>query len=462
MALNIQANELPHDIRLIAAVSRLIDLHQSRREGGGAYVPDVPEKAGYYLALALILMDCLKELELERGIGAVPFTLLAGSIRNRVPSISSEDIEYCIKNLKSEREIHYGVESGDGSIDLARTWDTTPLLMVADGFNQVGLTENARLLMRISSVRESWLYSDLDADRLIKAIERGQFNDIPAFCRAMTLDLATKSKQISSVLERPALSELRELLLREGIVITDSLIAATDTIKSAIELIFDERTRSAFAIWAERERPDFALGNLQADLELVLQNVESLSRRFVNFIDSAQRVRQQGAERIRFIDLADYLVRNAKPEDGKRLELLFNRILPAGIDSSCFHPALMVGSVEFREKESSTEVSGYTVDPHSAAPQSRFGEFIARNRQRIVTRLAEGPALLSEILGMGGYDLLPDESILDLFGVYTTPGALDDDAVMISVGLSDGILIIEHDDHVITGTDPIMMLENSA
>lgn len=43
----------PHDVRLIAAVSRLIDIHQSRRESGGVYVPDVPEKAGLNLFLAL-------------------------------------------------------------------------------------------------------------------------------------------------------------------------------------------------------------------------------------------------------------------------------------------------------------------------------------------------------------------------------------------------------------------------
>lgn len=462
MALNIQTNELPHDIRLIAAVSRLIDLHQSRRDGGGVYIPDIPEKAGYFLSLAIILLDCLRELELERGVGSVPFTLLAGLVRARVSVVSNEDIEYCIANLKSKREIHYGVETGKGELDLARTWDATPLLAVAEGFNQVSLTENARLLLRISSLRESWLYSDLDADRLIKAIERGQFNDIPSFCRTMTLDLATKSKQISGVLERPSLSELRELLIREGQNISDSLGDATETIKNAINLIFDERTKGAFLIWAEREKPAFVLGNLQADMELVLQNVESLSRRFVNFVDTAQRVRQNGAERIRFLEMADHLVLNARHEESARLEAFLNRILPVGTESSIFHPAALVGSVDFREKEVYSEVSGYTVDPHAAMPQSRFNEFIMRNREIIIARLKEGPAFLSEILSMSGYKLLAGETTLDLMGVYTAPQSLDDDVVNIFVGMSDSIFKIEHHDCLVAGSDPIMILEEVA
>ena len=204
------------------------------------------------------------------------------------------------------------------------------------------------------------------------------------------------------------------------------------------------------------------LGNLQADMELVLQNVESLSRRFVNFVDSAQRVRQNGAERIRFLEMADHLVLNARHGESARLEALLNRILPAGTVFSFFHPAVLVGAVDFREKEIFSEVSGYTVDPHAAMPQSRFNEFIMRNREIILARLRKGPAFLSEILNMSGYKLLADETILDLMGVYTAPKSLDDDAVNIFVGISDGIFKIEHHDCLVTGSDPIMVLEEVA
>lgn len=298
-------NQLPHDIRLIAAVSRLIDIHQSRRETGGAYAPDVPDKAGFNLFLALSLIESLHEIEMDRGIGFAPVSELAGKVKKRVPDVTEADIDYCIANLKLGREIHYGSTGQDGQVKFARTWDTTPLIEVEEGLSQVQLTENARLLLRVSSLKESWLYSDLDADKLIKAIERGQFQDVPVFCRAMTLDLSAKSKQLSGALERPSLTELRNLLIAEGSSIAQSLNAAGTTISQAIELIFSDHIRSE---WDKRPAQGFYLGNLQADLELVLQNVESLSRRFLRFLEMAQRVRNEGIEAIRFIQIADSLV----------------------------------------------------------------------------------------------------------------------------------------------------------
>lgn len=169
----IQSKNLPADIRLIAAVSRLIDFHQTRRESGGSYAPNVPETAGANLFLALSVIESLHEIEMDRGFGSVPVSELTNRLRHRVPGVTAEDVEFCIANLKQPREIHYRTRDDAGGIMDGRTWDTTPLLEAQDGLQQVQLTENARLLLRVTSLRESWLYSDLDADRLVKVIQRG-------------------------------------------------------------------------------------------------------------------------------------------------------------------------------------------------------------------------------------------------------------------------------------------------
>lgn len=66
------SSAIPHDIRLVAAVSRLLDLHQSRRETG-VYIPETQERAGHMLAIALLLLDSLRETEMDRGPSFVPF-----------------------------------------------------------------------------------------------------------------------------------------------------------------------------------------------------------------------------------------------------------------------------------------------------------------------------------------------------------------------------------------------------
>lgn len=456
-------DKLPHDIRLIAAVSRLIDIHQSRRETGGAYAPDVPDKAGFNLFLALSIIESLHEIEMDRGIGFSPISELAGRLRKSTPQFTDADIEYCIANLKLGREIHYGLSGVDGEVKYARTWDTTPLIEVEEGFSQVQLTENARLLLRVSSLKESWLYSDLDADRLIKAIERGQFQDVPAFCRAMTLDLSAKSKQLSGALERPSLTELRTLLIAEGASIAKSLSTAAATINQAIDLIFSEHIRSNFDLWAERTNAGFYLGNLQADLELVLQNVESLSRRFLRFLEMAQKVRNEGIEAIRFIQIADFLVTSGNVDTIHRTESILHELMPWGVTASIFHPSMLVGEADLKEQcgPELDQIRGFTVDPHAVGGPTRFLDFLKQNRDVLVQRLQEGPVSFSEMTTLTGFVFEAGETPLDFFGAYASPGLLSSENQKIVVGMTDSLASFIHSNQEVTGSDPIMFIEET-
>lgn len=455
----IATDNLPHDIRLIAAVSRLLDIHQSRRETGGASVPEVPEKAGFNLFLSLSIIDALREIEIDRGMAFAPLSELAGHIKKRIPEVSDSDIEYCITNLKHGREIHYGVTGENGEVRYARTWDSTTLVELEEGFSQIRLTENARLLLRVSSLKDSWLYSDLDADRLIKAIERGQFQDVPAFCRTMTIDLSAKSKQLSGALERPSLSELRSILISDGQSIAKSLSDAAETIGRAIEMIFSDHVQ---AEWNKRPFPGFHLGNLQADLELVLQNVKSLSRRFVQFLAIAQKVRSEGIETIKFIELTDSLVRYGNKITIERTESILNEVMPWGVMATYFFPSFLVGEADFKEQESPKEKAhGFMVNPLNEIGSSRFLDFLKRNREVLMQQLSEGPLSFSEMITLTGFSLEPGESMLDLFGVYASPGLLTDEKQRIVVGLTAKQTRLTHAEQEITGSDPLLFIEDN-
>ncbi|WP_212786547.1 hypothetical protein [Ferrigenium kumadai] len=455
------SDNLPHDIRLIAAVSRLIDIHQSRRDSGGAYVPEVPDKAGSNLFLALVLIDVLHEIEMDRGIGYCPINELASRLRKRYPEILISDIEFAIANLKQGREIHYGVPDESGNVSYARTWDTTPLIDVQEGFSQIQLTENARLLLRISAMRESWLYSDLDADRLIKALERGQFQDIPEFCRAMSLDLAAKSKQLSGVLERPSLAELRGMLIAEGERIAEALNAAALTISQAIERAFSPAIRDAFDAWSERHQARFYLGNLQAEMELVLQNVEALSRRFLQFLEVAQKVKNDGVQSIQFLEIAERLVIEGSESSISRIEHLLSELMPWGIETPFFHPGILVGEADLKPDFSTDTqpLHGFTVDPSALGASSRFQDFLRRNSELVISRLKHGPLPFSELMTMTGFSLQADETPLDFFGVYASPDLLSTETQRIVVGLTDLEARFTHSGNEVACSDPMMFLE---
>ena len=323
------SSSIPHDVRLVAAISRLVDLHQSRRETG-VYVPETHERSGQMLALALLLLDTLREIEMDRGPSFVPVGEVLSAMRKRVSTVIDEDLDFVIDTLAHEREIRYGVEDGEGGITFGLSKESTPLVEKARGFAQVQLTENGRLLLRISAMKESWLYSDIDAEKLVKAIERGQFADIPRFCKMMVLEIASKNKQLSSALERPTLAELRDMLIDDGPGIAGALRDATEVVKQACSKIFDAGTRESFEMWKERNPVRYSIGNLQTEIELVMQNVEALSRRFVGFLETAQRARSTGGEGIPFLSIVDSMTVPSSVPNWRRLEAILAELMPWG------------------------------------------------------------------------------------------------------------------------------------
>jgi len=454
-------NTLPHDVRLVAAVSRIIDLHQSRREQTGVYVPETQERAGYLLSISFLLLDVLRELEMERGPSFVSSGEVLSAIRKRVSTVSAEDMDFVVDSLAHEREIRYGVEDGKGGITFGLTKETTPLIEKARGFAQIQLTENARLLLRVSAMKESWLYSDIDAEKLVKAIERGQFSDIPRFCKMMVLEIASKNKQLSSALERPTFAELRDMLIADGPGIANSLRDASEVVKQACSRIFDARTREDFEMWKARNPVPYEIGNLQTEIELVMQNVEALSRRFVGFLDTAQRARSTGGEGIPFMSIVDSMTAPVSVPDSQRLEAILSELMPWGVRSGFFHPSQMVGAVDFTsldEGEKHVPVSTFNLEPDHIASHSRLMDFILRNRAMVIDRLKARPTTFSEMISEVGFLLEADETPADFFGVYSAPEHLDGEGFRIVVGITgetfDTRIVGLH----FSGSDPLMFL----
>lgn len=456
----LMSTTIPHDIRLVASVSRLVDLHQSRRESG-VYVPETQERAGYMLALAFLLLDTLRELEMDRGPSFVAVGEVFKRVTERVSTVTVEDLDFVIDSLASEREIRYGVENSNGGFDFGLTKDSTPLIEKARGFAQIQLSENGRLLLRVSAMKESWLYSDLDAERLVKAIERGQFGDIPRFCQMMILEIATKNKQLSSALERPTLAELRDMLVEDGTGIAESLRDANEVVKRACGLIFEDRTREAFTHWKARNGVLHSIGNLQTEIELVLQHVEALSRRFVNFLETAQRARASGGEGIPFLSIIEAMTSPSSVPDIKRLEAMLAELMPWGIDSAFFHPTQLVGSVDFSTLEGNgvdRVTSSFTLDPSRGSGHNRLLDFILRNRASVVDKLRSQPMSFSEMIAETGFLLEPGESPTDFFGIYTAPEHLDDEGFRLCVGATGNIFNTRISGIRFSGSDPLMFL----
>lgn len=455
---NHTSTPLPHEVKLVAAISRLIDLHQSRRDTG-VYVPETQERSGYMLSVALLLLDTLREIEMERGPSFIPIGEVLSMLRKRVLTVTNEDLDFVIDSLAHEREIRFGVEDGQGGLNFGLTRNSTPLVEKARGFAQVQLTENGRMLLRISAMKESWLYSDIDAEKLIKAIERWQFADIPRFCKVMVLEIASKNKQLSSALERPTLTELRDMFIEDGANIAEALREATQVVKQASSRIFEPGTREAFEAWKIRNPVSYSIGNLQTEIELVMQNVEALSRRFVGFLESAQRARPSGGESIPFMSIVDFMTNPSSVPDLPRLESILGELIPWGLKTHFFHPSLIVSSVELTSQDKEKpSIPTFNIETDCAVSHARFLDFILRNRSLIIDKLKVRPLLFSEMIKETGFSFEEGEVFTDFLGVYSVPEHLDGDGLHIVIGMTGDSFDMNIEDAHFIGSDPLMFL----
>lgn len=459
-----QSFAIPPAIMMLAAASRLIDLHQSRRQAG-ASTPEVPENAGRHLGIALMVLEALRNMEMERGIGYVTVEELHLHLSLHVDEIDREELNFVLATLAQEREIHFALPNEDRHFEHGRTRKTTNLIIYADSQEQVRISDNGRLFLRISDDEQAWLYSDSDANKLITALEYRKFFDIPTICRKIGQDLASKGAMLADYIARPTRQEQSTILVADGNGIGTMLEKTKLIVRKAMAIVFDERTIEEFEVWQKREQSNLELGNLQAELETLLRIVETVARKFTEFLDVAQQRRDVMVSELHFLALANNLALGLVPVHRDHLESLMGEIVFPLSELPWFHPSALPGEIDFAEIMDVAEdqkATSFDFSDSSSEPEKRFRTFIDRHRDKIYALLADGPLSFSSLLRFHDFELLPGESVVDFVGIYTTPDAIDghgDNGPRLVVGFTGDDFVGEIDNCRIIASDPMIFLD---
>lgn len=425
-------------------------------------MPSVPERAGFNLSVALTMLDVLHDLQMERGAGVVSVSELFALMQKQIPSLQREELDFCIDTLKTRRDIHYAEHFPNGDFKPQVSFNTTDLIRSLDGFEQIALTDNAQLLLRVGTLKDEWLFNDVEAERLVKAIEREQYDRIHDFCRSLNADIAQQNNELIKILDHPSASSLREKLIQDGEKIEQSLALAKENIHEAINLISSEITIESFNQWKKKNEAKFNWGNVLSELESVLQCIEAYSRNFIKFLDTLQQVRPASIQRIDFLKVMDGIASGTIANSEQILNSKLLSWLPYGIDVSVFHPAFLIGEVDFRQDESAKAIAPvFTLDKSGEKNTGRLWDFLNRNRSVLLERLKASPLRFSELIQMEGFELLENETPSDFFGIYTVPEHLpgENSNLRIVVGLTHETFNTEHDELLISGSDPVLVLE---
>lgn len=454
---------IPPAITVMAATSRLIDLQHSR--GASVYIPESAPNGGIYTGIALLVINTLHELERERGTGYITVDELYINLRQFTSEISLEDLEFVLLSLSKDREICFSVPDENGNFVQGHVRDKTKLLDLAESRAQVRITDNASLFLRICENEISWLYDESDAGKIITAIDNRKFNDIPIICRNISLELAKKARELTVFIEHPTREEQSEILISDGPAINENLKKTKETIQNALRVILEQSTIEAFNLWVFRVKPDFELGNLHAELEVVLQNVEAVTRRFIEFLDVAQQRKDVVPTHYQFLELANKLVFNSDQGTVPQLDSFLRGVVPANAPIWWFDPSILPGMVDLYDLMDDTadapSPKSYDIVDTEPPSVTLFMEFIEKNREAIYTRLAAGPMPFSEFISSTDFTIGEGESTLDFLGVYVSPHTLDGvegDARSVVVGLTQNEIRQKHNGTIIISSDPVIML----
>lgn len=426
-------------IGFLSAAFRLVDLHDTNRSFGNA--PGLVKEVrtghadGRWLHLAVQLLTYLDECDLESNEGWNPVGPFQKSMAAGPHGLREEDVQQVIVYLSTPTAVYFLKEDSPVS-----TKDTALIerRSMRGHVDMCRLTQRGRLALGLARLSHSWLYAHHDADKLVTAIQYGEFQDLPRQCSALGQSVRAFSHEITRIMEQPGKTEQIQHFLERGSQYLDSIRKVQGAVRNARELLATAEVGDRFEQWAELVGDqDLSLGMLRRSLDELMQSVERLSRRFSAFLHQVTEVRRKVVGTIPFEQAALAFVFH--PPEAHTLDSLVGNLGP-------WLPALAFGAPEdmqglLRAEMDSHQALGAKVfddDTGAEGALTPMELFVAERRDEILAALALGPVRLGEAVERGWAVLDGQPRLTELVGVYGAPSWLGPEAEAIRLTLETG------------------------
>lgn len=462
-------------LSFLSAAFRLVDLHDTARglgvAGGTLREERTGRGDGVWLDLAVRLLAYLDECDLESNEGWNPLGPFIKDMSARQPRLQAEDVQQVVAYLATPTEVRYLKDEPTGP-RIAATRDTALVERRAlrGQPDLCRLTQRGRLAVGLAKVSHNWLYTHHDADKLMTAVQYGEFQDLPRQCATLGQAIRAFSHELTRVLEQPGRAELVAHFLDRGSQYLDSIRRVQTAVQNAREALGTAEVRARFGQWLDTQ-PDgqLDLGGLRRTLDELMQAVERLGWRFSAFLSQVTGARREVVGNIPFEKAALAFV--FRPPDPRTLDALVEGL-------GAWLPALA-----FPGPEDMQGLLRAEVDSHQAAQARVFGAaagatqapgpmdmFVEARRAEILAALAQGPVGLGQALARGwarvdgGGEGGPEGAtrLTELVGVYTAPSWLGPEGRTLRLTLRRGALEAHVDGrHWLAGDDIELSLDDT-
>lgn len=400
---------------VMVAVMPLVDLYGTKRvPGEGAMVPfnttpsrasDVDDPtAGLFFAVGTSLLELLDAGE-EEAPGT--YTLIAEiltELRKDFPECVDEDFLFVIQKLSARYNMYF-VRDGVLLKD-------TALIDQAKAGKRIRLSAKGRMALVLSETSEDWAYLDLDAEKLLRSISRGNFREVEKFSTGMLQKIKDASLQIRRILELPTVELKAQALVTENSLYLETVSKIQRLVNDALELLRVQGLQDKFDKWFELHPDDEGLDEgIRTQLLQALSMIETISRNLADIIVAVQRGARTGVRTPNFNAAALKIVLQSSYEVAEAVLKAF--VYPAKTLASISDVLKPVKVSVPRSRETAQ------FDTVGQMPVTRlFRAFLLRHGQEFMARLSRGALSITELVRDGALGASDIEGLGELVGAF--------------------------------------------
>lgn len=397
---------------VMLAAMRLVDLFDTRRELGGsvssvrvpARASSIEDKsAGIFFDLGTALLESLDALE-----GNAPGTyLLAQDVFNDLygefPECDLNDFHNVVQKLSVRYPIFFAREGV--------VLKDTALIERAPAGKRIRLSRKGRLALYLSESSSDWIYLDLEAKGITRAIDLGKFGDVERFSREIMKRAKDANLEIRSILEMPFAELQAQALYTKNDLYLETVSKTQGIVSEALHLLSGENVLNALDEWiGEHPDQEGIDRRIRDQLYNTLSIIETLTRNLSDILSVVQKGGQTGVRTPNFQAAAKVAV----------LKVAGDKIMSSAL-RMFVHPAgphesiqdLVNPFVAPEEKLREPMVVDMTSAELVVTDLYAFGE---RYGEEFMSRLSHGPVSLIQLIEEGACGAHDFEALPELVG----------------------------------------------
>lgn len=412
-------NNIPALALLSALTSRLVQIQSTRYTEQSENVQSIEtysENARLFW-LAEWMIRWLMEKTLEGNSGYYSLERLYDNVQEEQMGVTLDELRMVARFFSIDCEFHYYVNTS-----LLSSRSITKLLDFHTRSDRVKLTKYGRILNRVSGLQQDWLYEDKNVEKILRAINNGEFNRVESLATEIMTTLGFASTEITEIRENASYDDMAKAYYKQRNQFSETIRLCLNAIHQSLDRLDARDVRTMMADYLQANSSSHITIKYLKDLIIeVASSCEMLSRNFTGLISLMQADRTPRLGILNFKHVIDKFVNSDIGEES--LACVIN-------DSFGWRPEVNLFSVlDLEEKLSFTR-------PEPAAQSVRFNQgsdhqilsWLDKNKDKIITFLKNGPQRFSDLLVFTASEGLIENlaDIFDLFGAVIDPVKLDE------------------------------------